>query len=190
MTVLLVLSLLLAFVGTDWIVRAAARRKAQPGTPEPMDLPGGDFVSRGHTWVRIEPGGDVRVGVDAFARGAAGPVSRVAMPREGQEVRMGEPLFALRRGRQELRFLAPVSGRVVEDNDDLIADAEALTSSPYQDGWVCRLEPTDLAQELATMRIGLPARGWVADETRRLERLRASRNEVQWTELEEAFLTA
>lgn len=185
MTVLLVLSLLLAFVGTDWIVRAAARRKALPRTPEPMDLPGGDFVSRGHTWVRIEPGGDVRVGVDAFARGAAGPVSRVAMPREGQEVRMGEPLFALRRGRQELRFLAPVSGRVVEDNDDLI-DAPG----PRQEGWVCRLEPSHLAEELPTMRIGALAQPWYEDEARRLEALRADRNEVRWTDLEQAFLAA
>ena len=192
MTVLLVLALLLAFVGTDWIVREVARRRALPRArirPEALGLPGA-FISRGHAWVWIEPGGAVRVGVDAFAWQAAGEITQVTMPREGQEIRMGEPLFTLRRGRQALHFLAPVSGRVVEDNDDLGDDPAFLARTPYQEGWVCRLEPTRLASELPTMRIGAMTQGWYEDESRRLEQLRASRDELRWTELEQAFLTA
>ena len=191
MTVLLVLSLFLGFLVIDTAERShrAHALGSAPGPGAPA-LPGGSFLSKGHAWVRIEPGGEVRVGIDAFAQMAAGPFNRVDMPVEGQEVRMGEPLFSLRRGRQELHFLAPVSGRVVEDNEALLGDAEVIASSPYLEGWICRLEPTDLAADLRTLRIGSSAQGWCDEEGRRLEQLRGGRPGVAWADLEHGFLAA
>ena len=118
--------------------------------------------------------------MDAFAQMAAGSFSRVTLPQEGQEVRMGDPLFTLKRGRQELHFLAPVSGKVVEDNEELLSGPEAIQSSPYLEGWVCRLEPSDLASELPTMRIGAAAQGWCDEEGRRLDQLRGGRPGMAW----------
>ena len=153
-------------------------------------LPGGSFISTGHAWVRIEPGGEVRVGIDDFAQKAAGPVARVAMPREGQEIRMGDPLFSLERGSQELHFMAPLSGRVVEGNRELAGDADPLKNSPYLDGWVCRIQPTDLASELPALRIGKPVLGWYDQEIKRLERLRGGKEGLDWAEFEDEFLVA
>jgi glycine cleavage system H lipoate-binding protein len=138
--------------------------------------------------VRIEPGGEVRIGIDDFAQKAAGAVSRVAIPQLGQQFRMGDPLFSLGNGNQELHFMAPVSGRVVEGNDELIGDAGTISNSPYLEGWVCRIEPTDLASELPTMRIGKPVAGWYDEENKRLDRLRASKKVVNWADLESEFL--
>ena len=187
MTVLLILSLFLVFLAIDAAVRGANAPSPVPD-PDARALPGGSFLSKGHAWVRIEPGGEVRVGIDSFAQMAAGPFNRVTMLAEGREVRMGEPLFSLRRGRQELHFLAPVSGRVVEDNEALLDGAGAIASSPYLEGWVCRLEPTDLASELKTMRIGMTAQGWCDEEGRRLEQLRGGSTGMAWADLEHAFL--
>lgn len=160
--------------------------KEADGTADEFRLPGGAFISSGHAWVRIEASGEVRIGIDDFAQKAAGDVGRVTLPRKGQEIRMGEPLFSLKRGGQELHFTAPVSGRVVEGNTDLVDDA--IRNSPYQEGWICRIRPTDLAAELATMRIGPPAVQWYDQEIHRLEDLRASKKEVNWADLESEFL--
>ncbi len=160
--------------------------EAEAGSADAFRLPGGAFISNGHAWVRIEASGEVRVGIDDFAQKAAGKVGQVSLPRKGQEIRMGEPLFSLKRGGQELHFTAPVSGRVVEGNTDLGDDA--IRSSPYQEGWICRIRPSDLASELSTMRIGPPAVQWYDQEIHRLEDLRASKKEVDWADLESEFL--
>ena len=151
-------------------------------------IPGGSFLSEGHAWVRIEPGGQVRIGIDDFAQKAAGPVGHVTMPLEGMAVQAGDPLFSLQYGDRELHFLAPVSGQVLEDNPGLRQDAGSLTHSPYLDGWVCRIAPSDLAAELSALRIGGPAVAWYDEEIKRLDQLRASRDQLDWAELESEFL--
>ena len=161
-----------------------------PATPGEYCIPGGSFLSEGHAWVRIEPGGQVRVGIDDFAQKAAGPVNHVAMPAEGLAVQAGDPLFSLQYGDQELHFLAPVSGQVVEDNPGLARDAGSIHASPYLDGWVCRIAPSDLAGELSALRIGGSAVAWYDEEIKRLDQLRASREQLDWPELESEFLVA
>jgi len=195
MTVLLVLSLILVFVGLDLGFGVASRRAAasrdvlplkealqdevprarlvSPYAPEAASsvgdcrIPPGSFLSDDHAWVRIEPGGEVRIGIDDFAQKAVGPVNRVEMPRPGQDYHRGEPLFALQCGTNVMRFPAPVSGRVVEDNDDLTRDGACLNASPYVEGWICRLEPLNLASELPALRIGQPAVVWCDEEIKR-----------------------
>jgi CheY-like chemotaxis protein len=157
--------------------------------PGEYRIPGGAFISTGHSWVRIEPGGEVRIGIDDFVRKEAGKVSQITLPREGQTVHAGDPLFSLRRGAQELRFRAPVSGKVVEDNPDLKADARPITASPYVAGWVCRIEPADLGAELPSMHIGKSAMTWYDDEIKRLRQLQDGKEALDWTDLEKGFLT-
>jgi CheY-like chemotaxis protein len=136
-------------------------------------IPGGAFIAPGHTWARIEPGGQVSVGVDDFARKALGPVQEVHFPEHGKVVRQGEALFSLKQGESLLHFAAPISGRVVKGNPDLKHDPEALVRSPYDRGWVCQLQPSNLAEELPHLRIGKPVVAWYQDEIARLRRSQA-----------------
>ena len=99
---------------------------------------------------------DLRAGLDDFARRALGSVEAVELPRTGRSVARGEPLFSVSRGRLTAHFAAPMSGKVVQVNEALASDPELLTRSPYGKGWVCLLQPSDLAGELASLRIGAP----------------------------------
>jgi len=139
---------------------------------------GGAFLSGGHTWAWVEPGGQVRVGLDDCASRAMGPVDAVVLPAPGLEVRCGDPLFSFRRGAEELSFPAPVSGRVQDLNGGLSADPGLVSRSPYRDGWICRLDPGDLAGELGRLRIGGPAQEWLAQEAARLQAAAANRPEA------------
>lgn len=166
---------------------APGEEEAAP-VPGEHRIPAGAFLSDGHSWVRIEPDGGVRIGIDDFVRQAAGPVRQVALPQNGRVVHAGEPLFTLRRDGRELHISAPVSGRVVEGNPDLRRDAGPIAENPYTSGWVCRMEPADLGSELQVLRIGPPAVAWYGSELLRLRTLQADQEALDWADLERHFL--
>jgi glycine cleavage system H protein len=153
-------------------------------------VPGGSFLSAGHAWVRIEPDGQVRVGVDDFAHKAMGEVGTVVLPEPGASVQKGATLFAFKRGQEEIRFYAPITGKVVEDNARLNAEPALVSHSPYKDGWVCRIQPSDLAADLTTLRIGKPVVDWYGEEIKRLRGLVADNDgkDLDWASLENGFL--
>lgn len=133
-------------------------------------VPGGAFLAPGHTWARIEPAGQVVVGLDDFARKALGPVTAVEGPAVDRTVRRGESLFTVRQGEASLHFAAPLTGRVLKVNEALRRDPGALARSPYDRGWVCELQPLALEAELPHLRIGKPVVDWYQDEITRLRR--------------------
>ena len=93
------------------------------------------------------------------------------LPAEGATVRRGEPIFTVHRGNSVVRFGAPLSGRVAEVNTELAAHPDWLGQSPYDGGWVCLLDPADLAGELTALRIGKPVIDWYQAEIARLRQI-------------------
>ena len=171
-------------------VRIVSPTQAEQSPAGEYCVPGGSFIANGHAWVRIEPDGQVRVGVDDFAHKALGHVSLVVMPEPGLEVKAGDPLFSFMRGSEEIHFTAPISGKVMEDNGHLKADLSLVARSPYKDGWICRILPTDLASELPTLRIGKPVVEWYGEEIKRLRASVAGQEgkELDWAAFEAKFL--
>lgn len=170
-------------------VRIAAPAVAEVVASDEYCVPGGSFVYPGHTWARIEDDGQVSAGLDDFARKALGGIDQVDLLNPGVQVTRGEPLFTVRRGAESACFLAPISGRITKVNEVLRGDATLLTQSPYDRGWVCRIEPSQLGAELDGLRIGQPVVTWYQDEVQRmqseLEKLGAK--EWKWSELESRF---
>lgn len=154
-------------------------------------VPGGAFLSDGHAWARIEASGQVRVGLDDFARKALGKIERVDLPEKGATVRRGDPIFTVQRGNATIRVRTPLSGRVAQVNTGLLASVDWLGHSPYDGGWVCLLEPADLAAELTALRIGKPVIDWYQAEITRLRQVGgpAERGapQVDWGTLEAEF---
>ena len=174
-------------------IRIVSPSQAEDTPRHEYCVPGGAFISAGHTWARIEPDGNVRAGLDDFASKALGSSFEVLLPRIGAVVRAGDPLFSLTRGAEEARFQAPVSGKVLEVNPGLTRDGSSLSRSPYKDGWVCRLEPADLTTEIATLRIGRPVVKWYGQELSRLQVERGAQPDptrpLPWAVLAQKFFT-
>ena len=171
-------------------VRVVAPAAASAGRAHEYCVPGGAFLSDGHAWARIEPNGQVRAGLDDFARKALCSLESVELPRRGETVRQGEPLFSVRRGAQSARFMAPLSGRVAQVNEALERDPSRAIESPYDQGWICLLQPSDLAGELAHLKIGQPVVAWLQQEVMRRRALPGGAADAMedWTILEERFL--
>jgi CheY-like chemotaxis protein len=171
------------------VVRVVAPAVAEVVAAGEYCVPGGAFVSPGHTWARIDPGGQVWLGLDDFARKALGTVDRVELPAVGTRVKRGEPLFTVRRGGESLKLLAPVSGEITQTNDALKRQPQLVVQSPYDRGWTCLMRPADLAIELEGLRIGRPVVAWYQDEVSRLRsELGASgQSSWKWADLEARF---
>ena len=170
-------------------VRVVAPARAESVAAGEYCVPGGAFVSPGHAWARIDPAGQVWTGLDDFARKALKSVERVELPAVGARVRRGEPLFTVRRGGESLRVPAPLSGEVTQVNEELRHAPRLVVESPYDRGWACLLRPSDLAADLAGLRIGKPVVTWYQDEIARLRKeLEASgQPEWKWADLEQRF---
>jgi len=171
-------------------VRVVAPAVAETVAGREYCVPGGAFVSPGHTWARIDPGGQVWVGLDDFARKALKNIERVEIPAVGARVKRGDPLFTVRRGAESAKFLSPVSGQVTQVNDALRRSPELAMQSHYDRGWVCLVRPTDLANDLNGLRIGRPVVAWYQAEieTMRKELQASARADMKWGELEARFL--
>jgi CheY-like chemotaxis protein len=149
-------------------VSITAAALADAADAHEYSVPGGVFLSSGHVWIRLETSGQVRVGLDDFARKAIGVIDSVELPVRNTRVLRGSALFSVKRGGQEVRFRAPLEGQIVHVNESLERDPRTLTDSPYEQGWTCLIQPDDLALELKAWRIGVPVVDWYQAEVERL----------------------
>lgn len=181
-------------------IEAARRPSVRVVSPEMAEVvpaseycvPGGAFLSAGHAWVCIEPEGQVRIGIDDFVRKALGTVKEVVLPERGRTVRQGDALFTLKGTAGTVQVAAPVSGRIEHDNAGLKSDPGELIRSPYDRGWVCLMTPSDLATELASLRIGKPVIEWYQEEITRLRSAEGPQatGTLDWTAFQQQFLGA
>jgi CheY-like chemotaxis protein len=151
-------------------VRVGPAALARSGAPQEYVIPGGAFISAGHGWVRIEESGRVRLGLDDFARKALGSVDAVMLPSPGQHFKRGDSLVTLRGGAREVHLRSPLRGIVSLVNEELRRVPAEVTTNPYGEGWMCVLDPQDLAGDLTALRIGQPAVEWYHAEVERLQR--------------------
>ncbi len=131
-------------------------------------LPHGYYLHRGHTWVKIEEGSTVRVGLDDFALRLLGPLDRVEAPLMGKQVEQDRDDILLSRSSNTARVQAPVSGVVTDINPELREKGNLANDDPYTSGWVMRLHSDNLRQDLKNLMIGDQASEYLDGEIERL----------------------
>ncbi|MFC1869038.1 glycine cleavage system protein H [Thermodesulfobacteriota bacterium] len=116
-------------------------------------IPQGYYFHHGHTWLKIEENSSVRVGVDDFALRLMGPLDRIEAPLMGKEVKQGRKDISAIRGRRKAKLLSPISGVVTAINTRLREEGSLANQHPYTDGWVMRIQPDRLRQDLKNLMI-------------------------------------
>jgi len=111
-----------------------------------MEFPEDLKYSREHEWVLVEE--DVAtVGITDFAQEQLGDVVFVELPAVGDKVNKDEAFGVVESVKAVSDVYAPVSGTVLEINDDLPESPEMINEDPYGDGWVVKIsmnDPSDL----------------------------------------------
>lgn len=103
-----------------------------------------------HEWVRNEGNGIVTVGITEHAQELLGDMVFVELPDVGDEVSMGDDVAVAESVKAASDIYAPVTGKVVEVNEDLEDSPELVNSDAFGDGWLFKLEIEDEG-ELASL---------------------------------------
>ena len=107
-----------------------------------MSLPKDFLYSQEHEWVKKEDG-KVRIGITDFAQDELGDIVFVELPAAGDEVKKDEPFGSVESVKTVSELYAPVSGKVVEVNENLEENPEFVNESPYDKAWMIVVELED-----------------------------------------------
>ncbi|MDQ0162041.1 glycine cleavage system protein GcvH [Aeribacillus alveayuensis] len=108
-----------------------------------MNTPKELRYSEEHEWVKVE-GDKVRVGITDFAQSELGDIVFVELPEVGDEIVANEPFGSVESVKTVSELYAPISGKVVEVNEDLNDNPEYVNESPYEKAWMIVVEPNDI----------------------------------------------
>nr|WP_295972609.1 glycine cleavage system protein GcvH [uncultured Bacillus sp.] len=98
-----------------------------------------------HEWVKIEDK-TVRVGITDFAQHELGDIVFVELPEVGTEIKAEESFGSVESVKTVSELYAPVSGKIVEVNEDLNDNPEYVNESPYEKAWMIVIEPSDISE--------------------------------------------
>jgi len=106
-----------------------------------MDYPDNLKYSKSHEWVR-QDGDTVAVGITDYAQDQLGDVVFVELPSVGKTVSAGDSIAVVESVKTASDIYAPVAGEVVEVNVALGDKPELLNSSPFKEGWMFKIRPS------------------------------------------------
>ena len=96
-----------------------------------------------HEWVRLEDDGTVTIGITDHAQELLGDVVYVELPEVDSEVALEDELAVVESVKAASDIYAPLSGTIIAVNEDLEDAPETVNSSPYDDGWMFKMKPSE-----------------------------------------------
>jgi len=99
-----------------------------------------------HEWVRPEGNGIFTVGITEHAQGLLGDMVFVELPDIGDEVSTGDDIVVAESVKAASDVYAPISGEILEINEELEDSPELVNSDPFGDGWMFKVKAEDVAE--------------------------------------------
>ena len=96
-----------------------------------------------HEWVLMEEDGVAVIGISDYAAGELGDIVYIELPEVGSKVRQMDPIGTIEAVKTVADIYSPVSGEVVEVNEEVAEHPELVNSSPYEDGWLVKIKLED-----------------------------------------------
>ena len=106
-----------------------------------------------HTWARVD-GDTVTIGMTSFGQDLAGEIVYVEVPRVGRTVSKGEAFMSMESGKWVGRVKSPVSGEIVEANEEVEWESTLVNEDPYGEGWLAKSSAGDLSELDGLMKAG------------------------------------
>jgi len=120
----------------------------------------GIFSHPAHTWAEVLQPDLVTVGMDEFTSSVFGSIQKIELPAQGDRIFQGGKAWKIKRGERELVQASPVSGRVVEVNEEFIENPNLLNRVNPEKNWILKIEPTSLAREIRNLLSGEMLARW------------------------------
>ena len=91
-------------------------------------------------------GDKIRVGIDDYAQDQLGDIVFVELPQTGDKLAKGDVFGTVESVKAVSELFMPVGGEVIAINKTLEESPELVNTSPYTDGWMIDVKPTDAAE--------------------------------------------
>jgi len=113
----------------------------------PVDLK----YAKTHEWARVNDDGSITVGISDSAQDQLGDMVFIEVPTVGQTLTAEEACAVVESVKAASDVYAPIGGKVVEVNESLADTPETVNQDAYGEGWIFRLQATDMAEMAALM---------------------------------------
>ena len=107
------------------------------------------FFHKEHLWVNIQ-GNEGYIGISGFAQERLGDIVFVELPEVGDQIEMGKSLGSIESVKTVSKLIAPLSGEIIEVNEEILDYPEKINEDPLGQGWLIKIAilKSDLVKEL------------------------------------------
>ena len=111
-----------------------------------MNTPEHLFYTKEHEWANFKDN-EVIIGITDYAQSQLGDIIFIEFPEIGDEVNAGDSFGEVEAVKTVSELYAPVTGTVLEVNENLEDSADLVNSDPYGDGWLIKIKPINLNEK-------------------------------------------
>ena len=111
-----------------------------------MNTPEHLFYTKEHEWANFKDN-EVIIGITDYAQSQLGDIIFIEFPEIGDQVNAGDSFGEVEAVKTVSELYAPVTGTVLEVNENLEDSADLVNSDPYGDGWLIKIKPTNLNEK-------------------------------------------
>ncbi|MFE0650571.1 glycine cleavage system protein GcvH [Streptomyces sp. NPDC059534] len=104
-----------------------------------------------HEWLSDAVDGVATIGITEFAANALGDVVYAQLPAVGDTVTAGDTCGELESTKSVSDLYSPVTGEVVEANQDVVDDPSLVNTAPFEGGWLFKVRVSGEPAELLTV---------------------------------------
>ena len=110
-----------------------------------MNIPSDLKYTKDHEWVKIE--NDILViGITDFAQGELGDIVYVEVETLNENLNSEEVFGTVEAVKTVSDLFMPISGEIIEYNENLIENPELINSDPYNQGWIIKVKPSEFKE--------------------------------------------
>jgi len=131
---------------------------------EGYELPDDLYYHNDHAWAKIESDGTITVGMNDFYQKSAGDTTYIDLPFEGDDIEQGETVGKIQSAKWVGKFVSPISGEILEVNEELEDDCTLINKSSYDKGWIMKVKPSNLDGDKENLVTGNKIEAWIKKE--------------------------
>jgi glycine cleavage system H protein len=98
--------------------------------------------TKSHEWVRQEADGTVTIGISDHAQELLGDLVFVELPEVGSNINAEDAVCVVESVKAASDVYMPISGEITEVNEVLNDAPETINDSPFDDGWLFKVQPS------------------------------------------------
>lgn len=108
-----------------------------------MNVPANLLFTKDHEWIKVT-GSEALIGITDFAQSELGEIVFVELPAVGDSIKKDDTFGSVEAVKAVSDLFMPMSGKVIETNSALEDKPELVNESPYEEGWMIKIEVSDM----------------------------------------------